>query len=86
MGVALEFWTSVLQLPLFDIVHAEQHKQERRYTLTVMVQDRRGVCPQCHQVCEKVHQTRNREHIHNLPISGYASDIGLVNASIFGPI
>lgn len=68
-GQSLEFWTHLLRLPGFVVVHAEEHADQRRYGCTVAPEQRIGVCPHCQQVSDAVHQTRTREAIKDLPIS-----------------
>ena len=72
---SLPFWTHLLQLPNFVVVHAEEDAQARRYCFTVSAAHRIGVCPHCNKASEEVHQTRTRERIQDLPISGYAVEL-----------
>ena len=74
-GTSLSFWTRLLQLPNFVVVHAEEDAQARRYCFTVTPEHRIGVCPHCNKASEVVHQTRARERILDLPISGYAVEL-----------
>lgn len=71
----MQFWTGVLQLPNFVVVHGEEDSQQRRYCFTVTPEHRVGVCPHCNKASEEVHQTRTRERIQDLPISGYAVEL-----------
>jgi len=72
---SLEFWTHLLRLPGFVVVHCEDNADQKGYVFTIIPEKRLGVCPHCHQVCEQVHQTRTREAIKDLPISNYAVDL-----------
>ena len=74
-GTSLQFWTGVLQLPNFVVVHCEEDSQQRRYCFTVAPEHRLGVCPHCNKTSDEVHQTRTRERIQDLPISGYAVEL-----------
>jgi transposase len=74
-GQSLEFWTRLLHLPSFVVVHFQEELQPPCYSLTVAAEHRIGVCPHCNTVCEEVHQTRTRERIVDLPISGYAVEL-----------
>ena len=74
-GQSLEFWTHLLRLPGFVVVHWEEHADQRRYGFTVAPEHRIGVCPHCQKVSDAVHQTRTRESIKDLPISHYAVDL-----------
>ena len=74
-GQSLEFWTHLLRLPGFVVVHAEENADQRRYCFTVAPEQRIGVCPHCQKVSDEVHQTRTRESIKDLPISHYAVEL-----------
>ena len=74
-GQPLDFWTRLLHLPGFAVVHCQEALQPPRYGLTVAAEHRIGVCPHCNTVSEEVHQTRTREGIVDLPISGYAVEL-----------
>ena len=74
-GQSLEFWTRLLHLPGFVVVHCQEELQPPRYCFTVAVEHRIGVCPHCNTVSAEVHQTRTRERITDLPISGYAVEL-----------
>lgn len=74
-GQSLEFWTRLLHLPGFVVVHCQEELQPPRYGLTVAAEHRIGVCPHCNTVSAEVHQTRTREGIVDLPISGYAVEL-----------
>jgi transposase len=74
-GPSLEFWTRLLRLPDFVVVHCEEDAAQRRYCFTVTPQHRLGVCPHCEKVSDEVHQTRTREALKDLPISNYAVDL-----------
>ena len=74
-GQPLEFWTRLLRLPGFVVVHLEEESQPTRYCFTVVSEHRVGVCPHCDKVSEEVRQTRTRERIVDLPISGHAVEL-----------
>ena len=74
-GASLPFWTCLLQLPNFVVVHADEDAPARRYCFTVTPEHRIGVCPHCNKASEEVHQTRTRERIQDLPVSGYAVEL-----------
>jgi transposase len=74
-GQSLEFWSRLLHLPGFVVVHSQEELQPPRYCFTVVAEQRIGVCPHCHQASAEVHQTRTRERIVDLPISGYAVEL-----------
>jgi transposase len=72
---SLDFWTRLLHLPGFVVVHSQEELQPPRYCFTVAAEHRIGVCPHCNQASEEVHQTRTRERIVDLPISGSAVEL-----------
>jgi transposase len=65
---SLEFWTHLLHLPGFVVVHAQEELQPPRYCFTVAAEHRVGVCPHCNKISEEVHQTRTRERIVELKV------------------
>jgi transposase len=74
-GQSLEFWTRLLRLPGFVVVHCDEQTDQRHYCFTVVPAERLGVCPHCQTVSDTVHQTRTREAIRDLPLSHYAVDL-----------
>lgn len=76
-GLSLEFWTRLLRLPGFVVVHCEEEAQPPRYCFTIVAEHRVGVCPHCSKASDDVRQTRTRERIVDLPISGYAVELKL---------
>ena len=74
-GQPLEFWTRLLHLPGFVVLHCAEETQPARYCFTVSTEHRIGVCPHCNKASAEVHQTRTRERIVDLPISGYAVEL-----------
>lgn len=71
----LTFWTHLLHLPHFVVVHCAEDAAAKHYCFTVAPEQRLGVCPHCQEVSQEVHQTRTREAIKDLPISHYAVDL-----------
>jgi transposase len=74
-GQSLDFWTCLLRLPGFVVVHWEENADQKRYAFTLAPRERIGVCPHCQKVSDEVHQTRTRESIKDLPISHYAVEL-----------
>lgn len=72
---SLQVWTDLLALPDYDVVHCQAEAERRHYRLTVAPRHRVGVCPDCAKVTETIHQTRNRDRIRDLSISGYTVDL-----------
>jgi transposase len=74
-GTSLDFWTRLLHLPGFVVVHCEEESQPSRYCFTIAAERRIGACPHCNKASEEVRQTRTRERIIDLPISGFAVEL-----------
>ena len=70
-----EFWDGVLGLEEFEVVHYALDAEQKVRRLTVVPRVLAGVCPDCQQACDHVHQTRDREHIHDLPIGERAVEL-----------
>lgn len=62
------FWTGVLNLDGFEVVHQRHEATEKTWYFTILPTTSAGVCPECGQVSTDRHQTRDRERIHDLPI------------------
>jgi transposase len=67
-----QFWTDLLHLPGFAVVHCREGHTHQRYVITVVPEHPLGVCPHCHRVSETVKQRRTREGILDLPIGSHA--------------
>ena len=67
-----EGWTVVLNLEGFEVVQAEVDRQLRQVRLTVVPPWPVAVCPHCGQVSTQIHQTRELEGIHDLPLADRA--------------
>ena len=71
----LKFWTVVLGLRDFEVVHVQEDAQEQRLSFTVIAKQRIGVCPLCGRACGEVKQRRTRERIQDLPIGCNAVEL-----------
>jgi transposase len=71
----LGFWTELLDLPGFLVVHHEDDAPGNRHCFTVGPRHEIGVCPHCGQPSETVKQRRNRERILDLPIGCRAVEL-----------
>jgi transposase len=70
----LEFWTEVLRLPDFAVVHYQEDTPQL-LCLTVKPKHEVGVCPHCGRLSEEVHQRRTRERIKDLPLGSRAVEL-----------
>ena len=64
----LDFWTELLDLPGFVVVHHEDDVPTRRHCFTVAPRHEIGICPSCGKTSQTIKQRRNRERIVDLPI------------------
>lgn len=62
------FWTGVLGLEGFEVVHQRHDSTEKAWQFTLAPTLAAGVCPDCGRPSADRHQTRDRERIHDLPI------------------
>ena len=67
-----EGWTIALNLEGFEVVQAEVDHQLRQARLTVVPQWPVAVCPHCGQVSSQIHQTRELDGVHDLPLADRA--------------
>jgi transposase len=67
-----EGWTVALNLAGVEVVAAEVDGEQRRVRLTVVPQWPVAVCPHCGEVSTEVHQTREVEGVHDLPLADRA--------------
>lgn len=63
-----EFWTGVLNLDGFEVVHQRHEQVGKVWCFTVVPSVAVAACPACGHVSTDRHQTRDRERIHDLPI------------------
>jgi transposase len=74
-STSAEFWDGVLGLEEFEVVHYASDVDEKVRRMTVVPRVLGGLCPHCRQASSRVHQTRDREHIHDLPIGDCAVEL-----------
>lgn len=72
---ALAFWTDVLDLPGFVVVHHDDDAPHNRHCFTVAPRHQLGVCPRCGKPSQTIKQRRNRERILDLPIGAKAVEL-----------
>jgi transposase len=65
---ALGFWTELLDLPGFVVVHHEDDAPHNQHRFTVAPRHEIGICPRCGKPSQSIKQRRNRERILDLPI------------------
>ena len=62
------FWTGVLNLDGFEVIHQGHEAAHQMWHFTVVPSVSAGVRPDCGRVSTDRHQTRDRERIHDLPL------------------
>ena len=58
-----------------EVVHYQFDEERQVRRMTVVPRLRAAVCPNCGDLCDTVHQTRDRESIRDLPISDRAVEL-----------
>jgi transposase len=71
----LSFWTHLLQLPDYEVVHCQEESDLRCYRMTVVPRHRLGICPHCGKSSDTVHRTYARAPIKDLSISNYTVEL-----------
>jgi transposase len=67
-----EGWTVALNLEGVEVVEVAVDDQQRQVRLTVVPQWPVAVCPHCGEVSTQVHQTRELDGVHDLPLADRA--------------
>jgi len=68
-------WTLALNLTGFEVVQAEVGGGVPRVRLTVVPQVTAAVCPHCGGLSGEVHQTRDLDGVHDLPLADRAVEL-----------
>lgn len=63
-----QFWTQILDLEGFEVVSHRYEPEENVWRFTVIPDRCAGVCPDCGAVSQSIHQKRDRDGIHDLPM------------------
>ena len=71
----LKFWSVLLRLADFEVVHVHEDVELKRLFITVIPTHRIGICPGCDGACDDVKQRRTREGIQDLPIGCNAVEL-----------
>jgi transposase len=64
----LGFWTKLLNLDGFQVVHEELVAPDEPLRFTVIPKIAVGVCPHCGQVCEDIHRRSDSDRMRDLAI------------------
>jgi transposase len=71
----LAFWTVVLNLPGFQVVHEHRDRPNDPVRFTVIPTQEIGVCPHCGHACDTVHRRHHSKPIKDLPLSDQAVNL-----------
>jgi transposase len=63
--------TRVLQLEGWEVVFQQREEGQRIWRFTLLPQHSVAVCPHCGKLTNEVHDTRDRDDVHDLPIGEY---------------
>ena len=64
----LAFWTKLLHLDGFQVVHEELTAPDEPRRFTVIPKTPVGLCPHCGQLCEDIHRRTESDRVHDLPL------------------
>jgi transposase len=71
----LQFWTQLLHLDGFQVVHLDQGTPADPIRLTLIPNLALGVCPQCHHCCEAIHRRSESSPVRDLPFGSQAVEL-----------
>jgi transposase len=71
----LAFWTELLNLDGFQVVHEERAAADEPRRFTLIPKTPLGVCPHCGEVCEDIHRRTESDRVHDLPIGARAVEL-----------
>jgi transposase len=71
----LQFWTQLLHLDGFQVVHLDQGTPAEPIRLTLIPNLPLGVCPQCHHCCDAIHRHSESDPIRDLPFGPQAIEL-----------
>jgi transposase len=64
----LQFWTQLLRLDGFQVVHVRHDTPADPVRLTLIPATTLGICPQCHRCCDTIHRRSENEPVRDLPV------------------
>jgi transposase len=71
----LQFWTQLLHLDGFQVVHVRQDTPADPIRLTLLPNLPLGVCPSCHRSCDTIHRRSESNPVRDLPFGPQAIDL-----------
>jgi transposase len=73
----LQFWTQLLHLDGFQVVHLRQDTPADPIRLTLIPTVPVGLCPQCHCSCDSIHRRTESDPVRDLPFGPQAVELVL---------
>jgi transposase len=74
---ALQFWTRLLRLEGFQVVHVRYDTPADPVRLTLIPATALGLCPECHCCCDTIHRRSESEAVRDLPVGPQAVELVL---------
>src|ERR1700719_2736899 len=71
----LQFWTQLLHLDGFQVVHLRQDTPADPIRLTLLPAISLGVCPHCHHCCDSIHRRSESDPVRDLPFGPQAVEL-----------
>jgi transposase len=71
----LAFWTKLLNLDGFQVVHEALTAADEPRCFTVIPKTPVGICPHCGQVCEDIQRRTQSDRVHDLPVGERAMEL-----------
>jgi transposase len=71
----LAFWTKLLNLDGFQVVHEALTASDEPRRFTVIPKTPVGICPHCGELCGDVHRRTESDRVHDLPIGERAVEL-----------
>lgn len=63
--------TKLLQLEGWEVVFQRREEDQRMWRFTLLPQHSVAVCPHCGKLTNEIHDTRDHDDVHDLPIGEY---------------
>lgn len=73
----LAFWTKLLNLDGFQVVHEQRGAADDPRRFTVIPKTPVGICPHCGLLCEDIHRRTESDRVHDLPIGERAVELAV---------
>src|ERR1700681_3163178 len=71
----LDFWTQLLHLDGFRVVHVRKDTPQDPVRLTLVPTTPLGICPQCHRAGDTINRRWDADPVHDLPVGPQAVEL-----------